>query len=644
MVANFGDRFDGKKSGGFFGGMAGRFGKKSRKDDKRRKALRAVFEAMDEDGGGSIDYEEFRHAMTAMAADGKTAPPPEEELRKAFDDVDDDGGGSVDFDEFVQMIDAMHSTSASSEGGAKMNSLFVKAAARIGREQKEKAKLRGIFEAMDEDGSGDIDYDEFKVAMEQMDPKQVPADDELRKAFDGVDEDGGGSISFDEFVEMFRQLKSGAGGKGGGGAGLFARATGRFSMFKKKKKKQNDRGSDASSSDSSDSDSGDDIFGMGFGDDDEDGGKGMGGGMEWMMGGDTAGGGNNADDDESNGSKGKGKGKSTGKARRGSVLPAPPVKRTVFVKMNASAADIIALTKERRAKEGRFDADQLTDGNEDEENDMAVGDSNDRPEPYSEMFLAFAEEAIAAVPVSRGRGISFRSSRRGVGGASSARRLAQSPSFKRPREGGPASSTSGSPGAGGSGVGSSPPTPSRLALGDGALGDNAVDQTESVTGNRDAGEQNGEIKEAGAVDGGSDEEGDEGVGDGSGAEAVKAANETDVSDTQAMGSLLASLDDMDPAKALISFCPVKIRQRFHPLDNHAERTARDAMRCILVYMNQQGDMYSATTGSAPSHHHCIEVAGKMLTSALCEPEDVWDEIYCECYTYRERNFVEIPSM
>ena len=408
MVANFGDMFDGKKSGGFFGGIAGRFGKKSRKDDKRRKALRAVFEAMDEDCGGSIDYEEFRHAMTAMAADGKTAPPPEEELRKAFDDVDDDGGGSVDFDEFVQMIDAMHSASASSEGGAKMNSLFVKAAARIGREQKEKAKLRGIFDAMDEDGSGDIDYDEFKSAMEQMtggggkkgdDLKQVPADDELRKAFDGVDEDGGGSISFDEFVEMFRQLKSSAGGKGGGGAGLFARATGRFSMFKKKKKKKkttNDRGSDASASDSSDSDSGDDLFGMGFGDDDEDGGTGMGGGMAWMMGGDTAGGGNSAVDDESNGSKGngKGKGKSTGKARRGSMSPAPPVERTVFVQMNASAADIIALTKERRAKEGRFDADQMTDGSEDEENDMAVGDANDRPEPYSEMFLAFAEEGV----------------------------------------------------------------------------------------------------------------------------------------------------------------------------------------------------------------------------------------------------------
>ena len=152
MVSSFGDALEGaggggKRSGGLFGGIASGFGKKKRKEEKRRKALRAVFEAMDEDGGGSIDFDEFCHAMTAMAgANGTTPPPREEDLRKAFDDVDRDGGGSVDFDEFVEMIDAIHSGSASSEGNAQMNGLFVKAAARIGREQKEKAQLRDIFE------------------------------------------------------------------------------------------------------------------------------------------------------------------------------------------------------------------------------------------------------------------------------------------------------------------------------------------------------------------------------------------------------------------------------------------------------------------------------------------------------------------
>ena len=59
---------------------------------------------MDEDGSGDIDFNEFKSAMHQMAGDGGkkgeglSAVPPEEELKKAFDDVDEDGGGSIDFD------------------------------------------------------------------------------------------------------------------------------------------------------------------------------------------------------------------------------------------------------------------------------------------------------------------------------------------------------------------------------------------------------------------------------------------------------------------------------------------------------------------------------------------------------------------
>ena len=395
---------------------------------------------------------------------------------------------------------------------------------------------------------------------------------------------------------MFQKLKTeGTDGKGSG-AGMFARATGRFSMFKKKNNRA-ERGSDASSSDSSDSDSGDDIFGMGMGMDDEGGGGGgmgggMGGGVAWMMGGGAMGD-DDEDDDESGGvngkgkvrgrGKGKGKGKGNGKGgnKRG---PAPAVERTIFVKMNASAPDIIARTNERRVKEGRLDVDESEDESEEEEDNGDVGGA----EPVSGKFLAFAEEAIGTIPINPGslsfRGMSFRSSRKSLSTAGNSKRLLRSASFKQPQ------SPDGSSPYLGDG-GSSPPSPSILTL-DGTDG---------------------------------------GDGDGSDADAAtRSSPQLQPQQEVCVKALLAELDDMTPATALVSFCPVKIRQRFHPLDNHAERTARDAMRCILVYMNQQGDMYSATTGSAPSHHHCIEVAGKMLALALCEPEDVWDEIYCKC--------------
>ena len=257
------------------------------------------------------------------------------------------------------------------------------------------------------------------------------------------------------------------------------------------------------------------------------------------------------------------------------------MERTIFVKMNASAPDIIARTNERRVKEGRLDVDESEDESDEEDNDGLGG-----AEPVSGKFLAFAEEAIGTIPISRGRGMSFRSSRKSLSTAGNSKRLLRSASFKQPQS---------SPDSVGDG-GASPPSPSRLSLEGGA----------SISG---------ALGRKGSEDGTSG-----GGGDGSDADAAT---------MYGVKTLLADLDKMPPATALVSFCPVKIRQRFHPLDNHAERTARDAMRCILVYMNQQGDMYSATTGSAPSHHHCIEVARKMLAKALCEPEDVWDEIYCK---------------
>ena len=49
-----------------------------------------TIEAMDEDGSGDIDFNEFKSAMHQMAGDGGkkgeglSAVPPEEELKKAF--------------------------------------------------------------------------------------------------------------------------------------------------------------------------------------------------------------------------------------------------------------------------------------------------------------------------------------------------------------------------------------------------------------------------------------------------------------------------------------------------------------------------------------------------------------------------------
>ena len=63
------------------------------------EVLREVFNAFDEDGGGSIDTDELGAAMKALGAESTRA-----ELEKLVEEIDEDGNGEIDFEEFCTMI------------------------------------------------------------------------------------------------------------------------------------------------------------------------------------------------------------------------------------------------------------------------------------------------------------------------------------------------------------------------------------------------------------------------------------------------------------------------------------------------------------------------------------------------------------
>eukprot|EP00984_Skeletonema_dohrnii_P018638 scaffold8739_cov69-Skeletonema_dohrnii-CCMP3373.AAC.2 len=61
-------------------------------------------------------------------------------------------------------------------------------------------KYRKIFEEIDADGSGELDFDEFVEAYKKINPDvSLP---QLEQMFKEADLDGGGTLDFDEFVQM----------------------------------------------------------------------------------------------------------------------------------------------------------------------------------------------------------------------------------------------------------------------------------------------------------------------------------------------------------------------------------------------------------------------------------------------------------
>ena len=98
----------------------------------------------------------------------------------------------------------------------RMSSQMLKATDEMGLTVTEKTHLKRKFEAIDVDGSGSLDADEFKSAIERafgehpdLDTLDMPSDDVLQEEFDKCDTDGNGTIELEEFYAVFAKIKRG---------------------------------------------------------------------------------------------------------------------------------------------------------------------------------------------------------------------------------------------------------------------------------------------------------------------------------------------------------------------------------------------------------------------------------------------------
>ena len=69
-----------------------------------------------------------------------------------------------------------------------------------GTDESQMAQLRSTFDAIDTDGGGSLDVDEFVNAFQRVNPALTEA--QCRKIFDEADLDGSGDVDFEEFVEI----------------------------------------------------------------------------------------------------------------------------------------------------------------------------------------------------------------------------------------------------------------------------------------------------------------------------------------------------------------------------------------------------------------------------------------------------------
>eukprot|EP01065_Artemidia_motanka_P027447 TRINITY_DN32650_c0_g1_i1.p1 TRINITY_DN32650_c0_g1~~TRINITY_DN32650_c0_g1_i1.p1 ORF type:complete len:282 (+),score=95.94 TRINITY_DN32650_c0_g1_i1:79-846(+) len=160
--------------------------------EQERRYIENLFQSFDTDKSGKIDFLEFKILARKLGVE-----MTDEELKKSIEAVDQDGNLELDFDEFLIWLQ-----SAQQEGSDPFSILKVKIKAQ-GKKSLTNGQIEGLrecFNHFDKDGSGSIDVSELREVFRAFGQEMTEA--ELDNMMKDVDDDGSGEIEFEEFLML----------------------------------------------------------------------------------------------------------------------------------------------------------------------------------------------------------------------------------------------------------------------------------------------------------------------------------------------------------------------------------------------------------------------------------------------------------
>ena len=164
--------------------------------------VRSVFRNFDLDDSGAIDRYEFSRACERLSP---TMSP--EDIEDALSIIDADGDGDITYEEFKKWWNSDHAVTLRENADAEIgkvndiDEIALVTTWEATRARLEKEKLHRAFASIDEDGSGLIDFSEFRRLCRRMNAKM--SDEEIKMTFAIVDADGSGEVDFSEFAEWW---------------------------------------------------------------------------------------------------------------------------------------------------------------------------------------------------------------------------------------------------------------------------------------------------------------------------------------------------------------------------------------------------------------------------------------------------------
>uniref|UniRef100_UPI00358E147D troponin C, skeletal muscle-like n=1 Tax=Myxine glutinosa TaxID=7769 RepID=UPI00358E147D len=138
--------------------------------------FKAAFDMFDADRGGDINTSELGNVMTLLGQN-----PSKEELDAIIEEVDEDGSGTIDFEEFLVMMVMQMKEDAIQSG--------------LSEEE-----LADVFRILDRNQDGYIDRDELWEILKHT--GESISETEVDTLMIEGDKNNDGKLDFDEFLKM----------------------------------------------------------------------------------------------------------------------------------------------------------------------------------------------------------------------------------------------------------------------------------------------------------------------------------------------------------------------------------------------------------------------------------------------------------
>ena len=158
---------------------------------KEVRYFRKMFDMFDTDHSGAIGFFEMKNLTKHLGVE-----MDDDALRESMDRIDENGNGDLEFDEFLMWLS--EASNQADEFAVLKSKIRAQGTRPLSNTQIE--RLREVFNHFDADGSGSIDTEELGHVFEAMGQKLSEAD--LNALMKQADDDGSGEMEFEEFLML----------------------------------------------------------------------------------------------------------------------------------------------------------------------------------------------------------------------------------------------------------------------------------------------------------------------------------------------------------------------------------------------------------------------------------------------------------